>query len=135
MIDYNPDVIEHLEQQSVRHAYGDVTDEEFLEEINMGASKLVVSTIDKLDVNLEILKYVRRNNQSASFICHALSYEDAATLYENGASYVSLPHYVGSERISNFIKRNGISHKTLRAYRDKHLVTIGRKAIAEENVI
>lgn len=129
VVDYNPEIIEHLEQQGIRHAFGDMTDEEFLEEIGAARAELIVSTVDALNVNLATLKYVRKHNPHISFVCHATNYEDAATLYEHGASYVSLPHYIGSERVSNFIKRHGISHKALTGYRDRHLITIGRKAV------
>ncbi len=129
VVDYNPEIIEHLEHQGIRHAYGDMTDEEFLEEINAARAELIVSTLDTLETNLVTLKYLRRHNPHVSFVCHAISYEDAATLYEHGASYVSLPHYIGSERISNFIKRHGMSHAALSNYRDRHLITIGRKAL------
>lgn len=129
VVDYNPEIIDHLEHQGVRHAYGDMTDEEFLDEINAAKAQLVVTTIDSLDLNLIVLKYLRRHGSAASFVCHALNYEDAATLYEHGASYVSLPHYIGSERVSNFIKRHGMSHEALSSYRDRHLVTIGRRAV------
>lgn len=129
VVDYNPEIIEHLEHQGIRHAYGDMTDEEFLDEIGAPKAELVVSTIDTLDTNLVTLKYLRRHNPDVSFVCHAMNYEDAAALYEHGASYVSLPHYIGSERVSNFIKRNGMTHDALKSYRDKHLITIGKKAV------
>ncbi len=129
VVDYNPEIIEHLEEQGIRHAFGDMTDEEFLEEISAAQAELVVSTLDALDTNLVTLRYLRKHNPKVSFVCHATSYEDAATLYEQGASYVSLPHYIGSERVSNFIKRHGISHDALLSYRDRHLITIGRKAV------
>lgn len=129
VVDYNPEIIEHLEHQGIRHAYGDMTDEEFLDEINAAKAELVVSTVDTLETNLVTLRYLRRHNPDSSFVCHAMNYEDAAKLYEHGASYVSLPHYIGSERVSNFIKRHGMSHEALKDYRDKHLITIGRKAV------
>ena len=129
VVDYNPEIIEHLEQQGIRHAFGDMTDEEFLEEIGAPQAELVVSTLDTLNTNLATLRYLRKHNPKVSFVCHATNYEDAAALYEHGASYVSLPHYIGSERVSNFIKRHGISHKALTSYRDRHLITIGRKAV------
>lgn len=130
VVDYNPEIIEHLEQQGIRHAYGDMTDEEFLEEISAARAEMVVSTLDSLSTNLATLKYLRKHNPKISFVCHAESYEDAAELYEHGASYVSLPHYIGSERVSNFIKRHGMSHKALSGYRDRHLITIGRHAVS-----
>lgn len=129
VVDYDPEIIESLETQGIRHAYGDATDAEFLTEINVGRAQLVVSTMTDIATNLLLLEYIRRRNQKSSFICHANNYEEAATLYEHGASYVSLPHYIGSERISSFIKRHGLDHDALAQYRDKHLITIGRQAL------
>ena len=129
VVDYDPEVIETLEEQGIRHAYGDATDEEFLDELNAGHAQLVVSTMTDLDTNRSLLLYIRRRNQKSSFICHANNYSEAAELYEHGASYVSLPHYIGSERVSSFIKRHGLDHEALANYRDKHLITIGRQAL------
>lgn len=129
VVDDDPEIIEHLEHQGIRHEFGDMTDEEFLQEINAPSAELVVSTIESADANLATLRFLRRHNKKISYVCHALSYEDAARLYEAGASYVSLPHYIGSERVSNFIKRHGMSHTALSRYRDRHLITIGRKAV------
>ena len=129
VVDYDPDVIDTLEEQGVRHAYGDATDEEFLDEINMGRAQMVVSTMTDAATNLSLLSYIRRHSEKMSFICHANNYSEAADLYEHGASYVSLPHYIGSERVSSFIKRHGLDHAALAHYRDQHLITIGRQAL------
>lgn len=129
VVDYDPEIIDSLEEQGIRHAYGDATDEEFLDDINADHAQLVVSTMTDLTTNRALLLYIRRRNQKTSFICHANNYTEAAELYEHGASYVSLPHYIGSERVSSFIKRHGLDHNALASYRDKHLITIGRQAI------
>lgn len=129
VVDYDPEIIDHLESQGIHHAYGDATDEEFLEEIAPGEAKLVVSTVTDTTTNKILLRYLRRHGNKASFICHANNYNEAADLYALGASYVSLPHLIGSERVSSFIKRNGMSHSALKDYRDKHLITIGRQAL------
>jgi voltage-gated potassium channel len=129
VVDYDPEIIDTLEVQGIRHAYGDATDEDFLEDINISRAELVVSTMTEVATNLILLHYIRRHNANTSFICHANSYKEAAELYEHGASYVSLPHYIGSERVSSFIKRHGIDHNALASYRDKHLITIGRQAL------
>ncbi len=129
VIDYDPEIIDSLEEQGIRHAYGDATDEEFLDEVNAHHANLIVSTMSDVGTNLTLLRYVRRHSSKASFICHAENYADAAKLYEHGASYVSLPHYIGSERVSSFIRRHGVDHAALAEYRDKHLITIGRQAL------
>ena len=129
VVDYNPEVIEQLEHQGIRHAYGDATDQEFLDEISAPRAQLIVSTIDDAATNLNILRYLRRHNAKISFVCHADTYEEATNLYAHGASYVGLPHFIGSEKISSFIKNRGLSHDDLRDYRERHMVIIGKKAL------
>lgn len=129
VVDYDPEIIEHLEAQGIRHVYGDATDNELLEEVNAAKAELIVSTITDIDANKALLAYLRRHNPDVAFICHANSYDEAAGLYGRGASYVMLPHFIGSERISGFIKRNGYSHSTFDGYRRKHLISLGKTAV------
>lgn len=131
VVDYDPEIIEHLETQGIRHAYGDATDDEFLHDINTSKAELIVSTITDIDTNRSLLSYLRRHNPDVSFICHANSYDEAAELYRHGASYVMLPHFLGSERISGFIKRNGYAHNVFDNYRRKHLLTLGKTALRD----
>jgi len=60
-------------------------------------------------------------NQHAIIILHAETVEQAFELYDQGATYVILPHHIGSEKISAFIRRNGLSKSGFREYREKHL--------------
>lgn len=133
VVDYDPEVIEHLEAQGVRHAYGDATDTEFLEEINAPHAKFVASTIVDRHVNLMLLGYLRRHSHDITFVCHAHTYEDAMELYEHGASYVVLPRFLGADHITSHIKRHGMNNKAFDAFRAKHIVSIGRAAV-ETNV-
>lgn len=132
VVDYDPEIVEHLESQGVRHAYGDATDNEFLDDISASKAELIVSTITDIDTNRSLLAYLRRHNPTASFVCHANSYDEAAELYRHGASYVMLPHFLGSERISGFIKKNGFSHEVFDSYRQKHVLSLGKTALKED---
>ncbi len=134
VVDYDPDVIEHLEAQGVRHAYGDATDTEFLEEVNVGHAKFVASTIIDRKVNLLLLGYLHRYSSDITFICHARTYEDAMELYEHGAAYVILPRFLGSEYITSHIKRHGMDKKAFDSFRARHIISIGRAAVETETV-
>lgn len=129
VVDYDPEIIEHLEEQGIRHAYGDATDEEFLEEINAGKAQLVVSMIPDINSNRSLLAYVNRFDPKTTFVCHANNYDEAAELYREGASYVILPHFLGSEHISSFIQQHGFNPSAFDTYRKKHIITIGQKAL------
>lgn len=129
VVDYDPEVIEHLDRQGIRNTYGDATDEELLHEISAQKAKLIVSTVSDMSVNRSLLGYLRYHNPSAVFICHADGYDQAADLYRHGATYVMLPHFLGSERIGGFIKKHGFNHKAFDAYRKQHVITLGKSAL------
>ncbi len=129
VVDYNPEVIETLQRQGINVLYGDATDLELLEELNISKMKLAVSTVTDHATNLALVKYITEKNERAVIICHSENYNEAAELYRAGATYVMIPHYIGSERISSFIKRNGLSKKHFDNYRERHLMSMGHAAL------
>lgn len=121
VVDYDPDAIDILERRQIPYMYGDATDVELLEELNVGKARLVATVMTDHNTNLALLSYLEKNNPGAVFICSADTYEEAAELYGLGASYVMLPHYIGSEKISAFILHSGLKKNEFKKYRDKHL--------------
>ncbi len=121
VIDYDPSVIDALERQSVPYIYGDATDSELLEEIGIHTSKLVVSTFSDFEVTSQLVKNVVRLNPHTVIICHADNKVEAVHLYELGATYVMIPHYIGSEKISAFIKKNELKKSAFTGFREKHI--------------
>lgn len=121
VIDYDPEIIETLEQQQVHYIYGDAVDPEMLEEIHLDKTKLVVSTISDYKTNRFLTHWLSKNNPHAVFVCSADSAQHASDLYADGAAYVMIPHYIGSEKLSSFIHKNGFSKTEFKHYREKHL--------------
>lgn len=121
VIDYDPAIIDTLEHNDVNYLYGDVTDPELLNEIDLERSKLIVSNISDIPTNQFLLTWLEKHNPNAVFICSADTIEQAAELYSLGAAYVLLPHYIGSEKIGAFIKKSGLKKSEFKKYREKHL--------------
>lgn len=121
IVDYDPQVIDTLENNNESYLYGDVTDPELLEELNLEHARLVVSTVTDLPTNLGLAKWLEKNNPHAVYIATADTAGQAAELYEEGAAYVTLPHFIGSEKISSFLRKNGLNKTEFRHYREKHL--------------
>ncbi len=121
VIDYDPTVIELLQHRRIPCQYGDATDAELLEEIEVSNAKLIVSTITDSATNQELVRHINFYNPDAVVVCNANSYEEALQLYELGCSYVMIPHLAGSERLSSLIHRNGIDRRHFDRYRAKHL--------------
>jgi Kef-type K+ transport system membrane component KefB len=121
VVDYDPENIETLERQQVPYLYGDATDPELLDELNLTKARLVISTIGDRETNHFLAHWLATHNPRAVFVCSADRAEHASDLYSEGASYVMMPHYIGSEKISTFIRRNGFNKSEFKAFREKHL--------------
>ncbi|MCA9325453.1 cation:proton antiporter [Candidatus Saccharibacteria bacterium] len=121
VVDYDPGVVELLQHEQVPCLYGDASDAELLEEIGVQNAKLIVSTITDSETNQELIRHLNFYNPEAVIICNANSYEEALQLYELGCSYVMIPHFAGSERLSSLIVRNGIDRQHFDRYRQRHL--------------
>lgn len=122
VVDYDPEIIDLMQHQKIDYLYGDVTDAELLDEAQIDKSKLIVSTISDHSTNVYIVNQLQKLNPDAVLICHADNIHQATELYDLGASYVMIPHYIGSEKIGQFIKRVGLNKSEFKKFRDKHLV-------------
>lgn len=129
VVDYDPEVIEDLHRANVNYLYGDATDPELLAEIHMDGAEFIVNTIGEHDINISLVKYIRRRNRDCVIVCYSENYNQAAELYRLGVDYVMLPHFIGSERLNMFISSHGISKKSFDNYREKHMLKIGRTAL------
>ena len=121
VIDYDPDVAEDLERKKIPYIYGDATDPELLEEVDLAKVKVVVSVASDFDTNVQLLRHLELVNKKAVVICHAETSDQAALLYGYGASYVMMPAFIGSEKVSAFLKRNKFSKREFNHYRNKHI--------------
>lgn len=121
VVDYDPNVIDTLEHQQIPYIYGDATDIELLHELNIDSAKLIISTFTDYEVTSQLVRQVHHINPSAVLICHANDKEEAVKLYDLGSTYVMIPHYIGSERISQFIKKSGLKKSEFNHFREKHL--------------
>ena len=122
VVDYDPDVIDNASNRHIELIYGDATDIELLEEVHLAHAKLVISTVGDHSTNVFLANWLERVNPHTVYICSADTPLQASQLYEAGASYVMMPHYIGSEKIGSFIKRNGFNKGEFKRFRDKHLL-------------
>lgn len=121
VVDYDPEAIELIEKQQVTFLYGDATDSELIEELQLDKTKLVVSTISDFGANEFLAHWLKEHNPGAVFVASAEDAYHAAHLYSQGAAYVMMPHFIGSEKISTFIKRTGFKKTEFNKFREKHL--------------
>ncbi len=104
VVDYNPKIVKELHQEGLRVIYGDADDSEFLEDLGISKALVVVSTIPEKETNLLILNVLKRNKSKAVSILTARQINDALELYQAGADYIILPHFLGGEYVSQLIE-------------------------------
>ena len=94
VIDEHPAIISHLKSKDMSCIYGDVGDNDFLEELNVKGTKMIISTIKKFDENMVVLKTIKEKHPHIIIILVSNHVQEAIKLYEQGADYVILPHYI-----------------------------------------
>jgi Trk K+ transport system NAD-binding subunit len=55
---------------------------------------MVISTIKKFDENIILLKTIKQQNKQTIIVLVSNHIHEAIKLYEQGADYVILPHYI-----------------------------------------
>ena len=121
VIDYDPEIIDILERRKINYIFGDATDAELLEEAGLEKARLVVSTIPEFEINKFLLSFLKHKNPKAVAVLHSDDPDEAVKLYEAGADYVVLPHYIGSEKVSSFIGKSGLAKHVFQTQRARHL--------------
>ncbi len=117
IVDYNPEIINHVIKEGYHCVYGDVTDEEVIERMNLKECTMIISTVPALNDNIFLIRKVRLENKKAHIIVTASEVEEALKLYKEGADYVILPHFLGGEHVSGLIA--DVRKKTLKLHEER----------------
>lgn len=107
VIDFDPQKIKNFEKKGIEVIYGDSGDSNFLDELPFKKVKMIVSTIPDLNVNLLLLEKIKLYNKNAISVMVSYNAEDAIKLYDNGASYVVIPHFLGGHYTATMIETHG----------------------------
>ncbi|MFH1425396.1 MAG: cation:proton antiporter [archaeon] len=105
VVDYNPETILRLARRGIDSRYGDANDIELLEGLNLKNARMFVSTIPERETNLLLIRKIKRVNKNAIFIVIAHHVDDALELYNAGASYVIMPHFLGGHHTAGLIEK------------------------------
>lgn len=121
VIDFNPETVIKLVQQKIDCRYGDVEDADIFEDIDFKKVKLVVSSVKDFDINVSIIKRIINLNKDCIIMVVSENVEDAVELYEAGASYVIMPHFIGGHHTSTIIESHGFDIRKFMDEKIKHL--------------
>lgn len=104
-VDFNPEIVKELAGKGIRVVFGDISDPDIVDEVNVKAAKLIVSTVRDFDDNHLLLLEAKRKNHDAFVILAAQTEEDAEKLKKKGADKVIIPLALEGQHIVNFLSR------------------------------
>lgn len=112
VVDFDPNTLDRIPKKGVHYYYGDAQDVEFLSELPLDYTKCVVSSIKNTETNTTLIKHLKQKNTDIIVVVFAETPAEAESLYEAGANYVVLPHFIGAESTAQFMKRVGFSSES-----------------------
>ncbi|KKT14729.1 MAG: Sodium/hydrogen exchanger [Parcubacteria group bacterium GW2011_GWC1_43_30] len=121
VVDFNPRSIAWLAESKIPYRYGDAEDVEFLEETGVAKAQLVVSTIPDLKTNILLVNYYHSHNPTGIIMTISHSVENTKELYEAGASYVVMPHYLGASHAASLISKHRFDRGAFENEKARHL--------------
>ncbi len=119
VVDYNPKTIDKLTEKGVQCIYGDANDYEFVASLPINKAEAIISTIPDLETNETIFEEIK--NDRTMFLPTAHTINDAKALYELGADYVIMPHFLGGEYIAQVFLEKGMKKDKIFLEKKKHL--------------
>ncbi len=102
-IDFDPLVVKSLNAMKIPVVYGDITDKDIQDRIGLSVASAVISTIPTFKDNLAILNIAKKNKQRTKIILTAENEWQAHELYDEGADYVLIPHFIGGRELASIL--------------------------------
>lgn len=112
VIDEHPWIISLLQSKKIPCIYWDMSDIDFLEELNLKETKMIISTIRNFDENIILLNTLKKTHKHIIKVLVSNHVQESLKLYELWADYVILPHYIWVDHTSLMIEEFGFDiHK------------------------
>ena len=120
VVDFNPEIINSLQANGFNAVFGDISDPEVLEELELGKARLMIITDPDIADSALLIKFAKEKNYRGPFVVTSYWLHDAIKLYEMGADYVVVPETVGGRHISRFLAENWEDLGKIKKAKSKH---------------
>lgn len=104
VIDHNPRAVINLQEKGYDTIFGDAGEREFLTELPLDKTKIIISTIPDPQVNLTIQEHLKTIRSKATYLATAEQPYAALDLYKAGVEYVIIPHHLGGDLVASIVK-------------------------------
>ena len=121
VVDYNPELINMLAQRELDAEFGDASDINFLESLNLSHVEYAISTIPDAETNTRINHAVKAQSPEAVVVVVAHRVEDALSHYDEGVDYVVLPHFLGGKHAAELVAKFQSDKEQYASLRKAHI--------------
>ena len=128
VVDYNPEIIKGLVKEKIPCIYGDAGDIDIIEKMQLRSVEMLISTVPDIQSNSLIIKKLKEKNRAAIIIVTADHVDDALRLYQEGADYVIMPHFLGGDHASMLVEDFRDLNAVLKARLD-HIVELNKRKL------
>ncbi len=127
VVDYNPHIIKSMIKKKIPCIYGDCSNPDIIEEMNLRDVNLLISTIPDDNATLILIRKAKKENPNINIIVTGTHIEEALEFYDSGADYVILPHLLGGEHASLLLEDISTDIKRLVKTKIKHIKELNKR--------
>ncbi len=114
VVDFDPMAIKKLTARQIPYFFGDVTEVDFLCELPLDQTKMIISTLPRADDQLTLIKHIRMTNKKTLLIANLSHSQFLDKLYQAGADYIMMPHLLSGQWMGNLLKNKSWSRATFK---------------------
>lgn len=104
VLDHNPHQVERLLSQDIPVIYGDMSDPEVLDILDLERAKIIISTAPDLEGNKTLLEDLKLRHVSAPVIVRGQTIKEAKGLYKAGSDFVIIPDLLAGDVLLQILK-------------------------------
>jgi Kef-type K+ transport system membrane component KefB len=120
VIDFDPEVLQTIRDLGYHTSYGDLSDEEMLENVVNSRPKLVICTSPNVEDTVLLLQYIRHmRGKKPTVVVRAEHERDTKLYYDLGADYVIQPHITSGTSLGEAVQ--GASFPLLKKWKTSDL--------------
>jgi len=112
VVDCDPLAIHKLEDRKIPYFFGDASDVEFIDELPLSKTKMIISTLPRADSQITFTKHIRIKNKKIIILANLSHIRCINDLYEVGVDYIMIPHLLSGLWMAEVLKNMSLTKKT-----------------------
>jgi len=119
VVDFDPMAIKKMTERDIPYYFGDVSEIDFLNELPVSESRLIISTLPRADDQITLIKHIRLKNKKTLIIANLAHSSFLKEMYSAGADYIMMPHLLSGQWMANLIRSKKWNRQTFKALTKK----------------